>query len=130
MSEKSDDYPVSGLHAFLDEASKEFGRFRLQAKVNLVGSIILLVFLSRFLIFVFGNFGPPPFNPPPFSHDNPPPPFFVPNLFDLLGLLAAMGAVLWSVNVWLKQRKFVSRWGDRFQKLDALEKQLLPDDKP
>ena len=127
MSEKRDDYPVSGLHAFLEEASKEFKRFRFQAKVNLIGSIVLLIFLSRFLIFVFGNFGPPPFNPPPFGR--PPPPFFVPNLFDLLGLLAALAAVLWSLNVWHKQRKFVSRWGDRFEKLDALEKQLLPDEK-
>jgi len=125
MTEKKDEYPVASLHRFLEEASKEFQRFRFQAKVNLVGSIILLLLLSRFLLFAFGHFGPAPFgvHEQPFDH-HPPPPF----LPDSFLLLAALAAVLWSLYVWIRQRKFVSRWGDRFEKLDALEKKLLPDE--
>jgi len=47
MSDKEDEYPLTTLHTFLREASTEFGRFGLQAKVNLIGSIILLILLSR-----------------------------------------------------------------------------------
>jgi len=130
MTEKKDEYPVASLHQFLEEASKEFRRFRFQAKVNLIGSIILLLLLSRFLLFAFGHFGPQPFiheeqygqglSPPKL----PPRPF----LPDFFLLIAALAAVLWSLYVWIKQRKFVSRWGDRFEKLDALERKLLPDE--
>jgi hypothetical protein len=121
---KSDEYPVASLHQFLEEASKEFRRFRFQAKVNLIGSIVLLLLLSRFLLFAFGHYGPPPFtHEQPFDH-RPPPLFFS----DFFLLLAALAAVLWSLYVWIGQRKFVSRWGDRFEKLDALEKKLLPDE--
>ncbi|MGA2971999.1 MAG: hypothetical protein ABSE39_05165 [Candidatus Bathyarchaeia archaeon] len=127
MTEKKDEYPVASLHRFLEEASKEFRRFRFQAKVNLVGSIILLLLLSRFLLFAFGHYGPPPFNrEQPFNPEGPP---AVPFLPDFFLLLAALGAVLWSLYVWIRQRKFVSRWGDRFQRLDALERELLPDEK-
>jgi hypothetical protein len=125
MTEKREEYPVASLHRFLEEASKEFRRFRFQAKVNLLGSVILLLLLSRFLLFAFGHFGPPPFtHAQPSIHEHPPPPF----LPDFFLLVAALAAVLWSLYVWIKQRKFVSRWGDRFEKLDALEKKLLPDE--
>ena len=119
MSDKRDEYPVATLHTFLQEASTEFRRFRFQAIVNLIGSIILLVLLSRFMIFVFGNYGPPPFHREHMSH-----------VVDVVLLLASLVAVIWSLNVWIKQRKFVSRWGERFEKLDALEKQFLSDEKP
>jgi len=117
MSEKKDEYPVATLHAFLQEASTEFRRFRFQAKMNLIGSIILLLFLSRFIVFVFGNYGPPPFHREHIGH-----------VVDVILLLASLAAVLWSLNVWIKQRKFVSRWGERFEKLDALEKKFLSDE--
>jgi len=119
MSDKRDEYPVATLHTFLQEASTEFRRFRFQAMVNLIGSIILLLLLSRFMIFVFGNYGPPPFHREHMSH-----------VVDVVLLLASLVAVIWSLNVWIKQRKFVSRWGERFEKLDALEKQFLSDEKP
>jgi hypothetical protein len=119
MSDKRDEYPLTTLHTFLQEASEEFRRFRFQAKINLIGSIILLLFLSRFLVFVFGNYGPPPFHREHIGH-----------IVDVVLLLASLAAVLLSDNVWIKQRKFVSRWGERFEKLDALEKQFLPDEKP
>jgi len=119
MSDKKDEYPVATLHTFLQEASTEFRRFRFQAKMNLIGSIILLLFLSRFMIFVFANFGPPLFH-----HEH------IEHYVDLFLLLASLVVVLWSLNVWFKQRKFVSRWGERFEKLDALEKKLLTDEKP
>jgi hypothetical protein len=130
LSEKKNEYPVTGLHTFLEEASKEFRRFRFQALVNLIGSIVILVFLSRFLIFFFGNFGPPPFESeriPPFIHHGRPGMAFVSDLFLLL---ASLVFVVWSLYVWLGQRRFVSRWGERFEKLDALEKKYLPDDNP
>jgi len=127
MTEKSDGYPVASLHRFLEEASIEFRRFRFQATVNLIGSIVLLVLLSRFLLFAFGHYGPPPFTrEQPFTPEHPHPPPFLPDFFLLI---AALAAVLWSLYVWVKQRKFVSRWGDRFEKLDALERKLLPDEK-
>jgi len=117
MSDSKDDYPVATLHTFLQEASTEFRRFRFQAKINLIGSIILLLFLSRFLIFVFANYGPLPFHREHLSH-----------IVDVILLLASLVAVLWSLNVWIKQRKFVSRWGERFEKLEALENRFLSDE--
>jgi hypothetical protein len=117
MSDKDDEYPVTSIHTFLQEASSEFRRFRLQAKINLIGSIVLLLFLSRFIIFVFANYGPPPFHREHLGH-----------VVDVILLFASLAAVLWSLNVWLKQRRFVSRWGERFEKLDALEKQFLSDE--
>ncbi len=125
MSEKREEYPVTGLHAFLEEASKEFQRYRSQATVNLIGSIVILLFLSRFFIFLLGNYGPPPFERQPFNHA---PPHGQPFIPDFLLLLASLAFVLWSLYVWLKQRKFVSRWGERFEKLEALEKKYLPDE--
>lgn len=100
------------------------------SQVNLVGSIILLHLVSRFLLFAFISFGPPSFNeertlnpgrPPPMMH------FFLP---DWILLFASLAAVLWSLDVWISQRKFVSRWGGRFEKLDALEKRFLDGDPP
>jgi hypothetical protein len=127
MSEKRDEYPVASLHRFLEEAANEFRRFRFQATVNLIGSIILLVLLSRFVLFAFGHYGPPPFTrEQPFPPEHPRSPPFLPDFFLLI---AALVAVLWSLYVWVRQRKFVSRWGDRFEKLDALERKLLPDEK-
>jgi hypothetical protein len=117
MSDKKDEYPLTTLHTFLREASTEFGRFRLQAKVNLIGSIILLILLSRLFLFVFGDYGPPLFHREHIEHT-----------VDVILLLASLGAISWSVYVFLKQRKFVSRWGERFEKLETLEKQLLPDE--
>jgi len=122
MSNQSEEYPLTGLHTFLQEASKEFRRFRFQAAVNLIGSIILLVFLSRFLIFALVRFGPMPFSRPEVESE----PDF--EFADLGLLIASLVAVLWSLTVWVQQRRFVSRWGDRFERLDAVEKQLLPDD--
>jgi len=127
MSDKEDEYPVATLHRFLQEASTEFNRFRTQAKVNLIGSVILLLFLSRFLIFVVVNLGPPPFNLRPFHPEEGLDFDF--EYADWFLLFASLIAVLWSLNVWIKQRKFVSRWGERFEKLDSLERQLLPDEK-
>ncbi|MGD0176131.1 MAG: hypothetical protein ABSC50_04840 [Candidatus Bathyarchaeia archaeon] len=122
MSDNNEEYPVTGLHAFLREASNEFRRFRFQAKVNLIGSIILLLFLSRFLIFAVGRYGPTPFRPPEVEYE----PHF--EFLDFFLLLASLAAVLWSLYVWIGQRRFVSRWGERFERLDALEKRFLPDD--
>jgi len=127
MSDKEDEYPLATLHKFLQEASTEFNRFRTQAKVNLIGSVILLLFLSRFLIFVVVNLGPPPFNLRPFHPEEGLDFDF--EYADWFLLFASLIAVLWSLNVWIKQRKFVSRWGERFEKLDSLERQLLPDEK-
>ena len=127
MSDKEDEYPVATLHRFLQEASTEFNRFRTQAKVNLIGSVILLLFLSRFLIFVVVNLGPAPFNLRPFHPEEGLDFDF--EYADWFLLFASLIAVLWSLNVWIKQRKFVSRWGERFEKLDSLERQLLPDEK-
>ncbi|HUK50061.1 MAG TPA: hypothetical protein VLV18_03410 [Terriglobales bacterium] len=133
MTQNDDEHPVASLHRFLEEASKEFRRFRFQATVNLIGSIILLLLLSRFFLFAFGHIGPAPFMHNEYNFTTrpglePPPPrsfFFIP---DFVLTFAALAAVLWSLYVWVGQRKFVSRWGDRFQKLDALERKLLPDD--
>ena len=127
MCDKEDEYPVATLHKFLQEASTEFNRFRTQAKLNLIGSVILLLFLSRFLIFVVVNLGPPPFNLRPFHPEEGLDFDF--EYADWFLLFASLIAVLWSLNVWIKQRKFVSRWGERFEKLDSLERQLLPDEK-
>ena len=62
-----------------------------------------------------------PGRPPPMMH------FFLP---DWILLFASLAAVLWSLDVWISQRKFVSRWGGRFEKLDALEKRFLDGDPP
>ena len=117
MSDKKDEYPVTSIHTFLQEASVEFRRIRIQAFVNLVGSIILLLLLSRLFLYAFGSYGPPLFHREHIEHT-----------IDTILLLASTGAVVWSIYVLLKQRSFVSRWGERFEKLESLEKKLLPDE--
>ena len=117
MSDKEHEYPLTTLHTFLQEAKTEFSRFRFQAKVNLIGSVILLILLSRIFLFVFGAFGPPLFHREHIEHT-----------VDVILLLASLVAICWSVYVFLKQRSFVSRWGERFEKLETLEKELLPDE--
>ena len=117
---RNEQYPVVTLHRFLEEASDEFKRSRFQATVNLVASGLLLVLLGRFSILAF-------------TFENVPHPgpgtgmrgFFV---FDVALLAAAVAAVLWSLNVWRRQRRFASRWGERFEKLRAIEDRLLPED--
>ena len=125
MSRERDEYPITNLHIFLDEASREFKRFRLQAKITLIGSIVILLLISRFLIYALVDFGPAPFGD--VSSPLPPP---RPDIPDLILLLVSFTAVLFTIDVWFKQRRFVSRWGERFGKLDALEKRLLADDTP
>jgi hypothetical protein len=126
MSDEKPSYPLATLHQFLQEAAAEFNRFRLQAKVNLIGSLVLLLFLSRFLVFAFGNYGPPPFNMRPFTFERQ---FrFDFEFADWVLLLASLAAVVWSVYVFVRQRSFVSRWGKRFEKLDSLEKKFLPEE--
>jgi len=120
MGETSDQYPVATLHRFLEEASDEFKRFRFQAKLNLIGSFVLLILVARFVVFISVTYGAVPLH---VSVRGP----FIP---DSLLLFAAVAAVLWSVNVWRRQRKFVARWGERFEKLQALESELLHEEAP
>ena len=123
LSEEREDFPITSLHGFLQEASTEFKRFRLQAKITLAGSLIVILLLSRFLIYDLMDLGPSPFETATPSLPAP-----RPDIPDLILLFASLAAVLFSVNVWMKQRKFIARWGERFEKLDALEKQLLPEE--
>jgi hypothetical protein len=115
LTEKNEKYPVTTLHRFLEEASEEFRRFRLQATINLVGSVILLFLLARFVLFLSEMH----WWRPPNTRFGPPWPV------DSLLFVAAAIAVVWSFNVWWRHRRFVSRWGERFEKLQAIEKELL-----
>ncbi len=108
-------YPVATLHDFLQEASDEFRRFRFQAKLNLISSVFLLAILLRFTYLIFATSPVRRFTR-------------VPLIVDAILLLVALAAVLWSLDVYRRQRKFVSRWGERFEKLDVIENKLLPDD--
>jgi len=103
VSEQRDEYPVTSLHRFLQEASSEFRRFRFQAKITLIGSLVIFILVSRFLIYDLMDLGPPPYEAAT-SPLSPPRPDFL----DLLLLVASLVAVLMTVNVWLKQRRFVS----------------------
>jgi len=123
LPEDSEEYPVTTLHSFLREAADEFKRLRLQVKISLIGSLVVILLLSRFLIYDLMDLGPSPFEAA--SSPLPPP---RPDIPDLVLLFASLVAILFSMNVWIRQRRFVSRWGQRFERLDALEKQLLPDD--
>ena len=121
MGENGDRYPVASLHAFMEEATDEFKRFRLQARLSIVGSLVLFILLARFLLFISVTYGPEPLHIAlrrgPF-------------ILDAALLSAALAFVLWSVTVWRRQRKFVARWGERFEKLEALETALLHDKAP
>ena len=117
MMTETRDYPVATLHAFLDEISREFRRYRLQAKVTLVGSLFLFVFLARFVSILYET--------APLRHL-----MQVPLIVDYVLLVVALTVVLLSLDVWRHQRKFMSRWGTRFEKLQVMEKQLLPEEQP
>jgi len=118
MAESTERYPVATLHKFLEEASEEFRRFSFQATVNLIGSVVLLVFLARFVLFFSATYGAGPL------HIAMQGPF----ILDSVLLLAALAAVIWSLDVWRHQRRFISRWGRRFEKLQAIESQLMPEE--
>ena len=118
MAKDARDYPIATLHRFLEEASKEFGRFHFQATFNLIGSVVLLVFLARFVVFLSFTYGARPLE----IHMRGP------FIIDSVLLIAASAAVIWSLAVWWHQRKFISRWGRRFEKLDVMESQLMPEE--
>ena len=118
MAETTEHYPVATLHKFLEEASEEFRRFHFQASVNLIGSVVLLVFLARFVVFLSFTYGVGPVE----IHMRGP------FIIDSVLLIAASAAVVWSLAVWWHQRKFISRWGRRFEKLHVMESQLMPEE--
>jgi NADH:ubiquinone oxidoreductase subunit 4 (subunit M) len=89
MTESTERYPIAALHRFLEEASEEFRRLRFQATVNLTGSVVLLVFLARFALFLSVTYG---WGPLQIRIRGP---FIV----DSLLLLAALAAVIWSLDV-------------------------------
>jgi hypothetical protein len=115
MTETNDEYPIATLHDFLQEASEEFRRYRIQARVNFIGAIFLLFFLARFVFLLYET--------APFRGS-----MQIPLLLDSGLLVLAFVAVVWSLDVWRHQRKFISRWGTRFEKLALMEKQLLPEE--
>ena len=117
MTENNDRPPVATLHRFLEEASDEFRRFRFQATVNLIGSIVLLILVIRSAFYYSVTYLP----------DMRMRRLIIVNLVDLALILASLAAVLWSFHVWRSQRTFISRWGERFEKLQALESKLLPE---
>jgi hypothetical protein len=118
MAKDERDYPVATLHKFLEEASEEFRRFHFQATINLIGSIVLLVFLARFLVFLSFTYGAGPLETRMRG----------PFIIDSVLVIAASAAVVWSLAVWWNQRKFISRWGRRFEKLHVMESQLMPEE--
>jgi cobalamin biosynthesis protein CobD/CbiB len=118
MAKDARDYPVATLHKFLEEASEEFRRFHFQATVNLIGSVVLLVFLARFIVFISFTYGVGPLEIR----------LRGPFIIDSVLLIAASAAVVWSLAVWWHQREFISRWGRRFEKLDVMESQLMPEE--
>jgi hypothetical protein len=124
MSERRrDEYPVASLHDFLEEAAKEFRRVRLQGKVNLIVMIVILILISRRAIYILLNYAPSRMQPLYLIDPaDPPTPFYI------VDLILLLFAIFWTLNGWLKQRRFVTRWGKRFEKLETLEKQLLPEE--
>lgn len=115
MTKDRNDYPVATLHDFLHEATQEFRRYRYQARITLVASIFLLFFLARITFLLYET--------APVRGL-----MRVPLLVDIMFLVAALAAVVSSLEAWRHQRKFISRWGARFEKLVVMEKQLLPED--
>ena len=118
MAETTEHYPVATLHKFLEEASEEFRRFHFQATVNLIGSVVLLVLLARFIVFISFTYGVGPLEIEMRG----------PFIIDSVLLIAASAAVVWSLAVWWHQRKFISRWGRRFEKLYLMESKLMPEE--
>ena len=116
MTENKHEYPVATLHTFLQEATAEFRRYRIQGKMNFIGAVFLLFFLSRFVVLLYET--------APFRASTQ-----VPLLVDATLLILAFVVVAWSIDVWRHQRKFISHWGQRFEKLQLMENQLLPDNK-
>lgn len=118
QTDTTQSYPVATLHRFLEEASEEFRRFRFQAMVNLIGSVVLLVFLARFVVFLSVTYGVGPLEIRMRG----------PFIIDSVLIIAALAAVVWSLYVWWNQRRFISRWGRRFEKLHVMESKLMPEE--
>jgi hypothetical protein len=116
MADTKEQYPVATLHSFLEEVSEEFKRFRFQTTVNLAAAIFLLLFFGRLSLFLYET--------APFRSL-----MRIPLIVDVSLLAIAVVAVLWSLDVWRRQRGFMSRWGDRFEKLQVAENELMPEDK-
>jgi hypothetical protein len=118
MAKTTERRPVATLHEFLEEASEEFRRFHTQATVNLIGSAVLLAFLARFVVFLSVTYGGGPLEIRMRG----------PFIIDSVLMIAASAAVVWSLAVWWHQRKFISRWGRRFEKLHMMESKLMPEE--
>jgi cobalamin biosynthesis protein CobD/CbiB len=116
MADTGDQYPVTTLHRFLDEASNEFKRFRLETKLTLLGSLVLFILIARFVFLISLAYWPWPLN---ISLQG----FFI---LDSVLLTAALASIITSVYVMFRQRNFISHWGERFEKLQTIENKLLP----
>jgi hypothetical protein len=115
MVEGQKQYPLATLHTCMEEASDEFRRFRFQATVTLIGSLVVLVFLVRSVFLLSFAYGAESFRA------------LVSGSFvvDLVLLITSFAVVLWSISVWVHQRRFISRWGDRFERIRGLENELM-----
>ncbi len=114
MTDSKERYPVATLHGFLQEVSVEFRRYRKQATLNVVGAVFLLLLLGRFTLLIYETARYRAL-------------MRVPLIFDVAMLMVAFAVVLTSLDVWRRQRKFLSRWGQRFEKLQLIENELLPE---
>jgi cobalamin biosynthesis protein CobD/CbiB len=114
MANDTKHYPVATLHSFLEEVSQEFRRFRFQATVNLIGAIFLLIFFGRLSYILYET--------APLRGS-----MQVPLILDVTLLIVAFAVVAWSLDVWRHQRRFITRWGERFQNLKTVEDQLFSD---
>ena len=79
--------------------------------------------ISRRAIYILLNYGPTRMQPfYLIDSADPPTPFYI------VDLILLLFAIIWALNCWVKQQKLVTRWGKRFEKLETLEKQLLPEE--
>lgn len=99
-------YPVRSLHDFLYELDKEWDKFRTGSLIGVIVSFALLLFSFPRLLSALRNRA----------------------LFDLIFMIAIIGALIYTIYALLAQHKFFKRWERRIGVLIHMEEKILGQD--
>jgi len=111
-------YPVRTIHDFLSELDREWSRFRTGSLIGFLASVLLLFFILRWIVELLQRLRAAPFYPPLRG-------FNVIPWLDLIFLVGAFIAVVYSAYALFRQYRFFQRWERRIGLLQHMEKQLM-----
>ncbi|MCJ2519439.1 MAG: hypothetical protein LN412_00625 [Candidatus Thermoplasmatota archaeon] len=110
-------YPVRTIHDFLSELDREWSRFRTGSLIGFLASVLVLFFILRWIVELLQRLRA--------AAVHPRLPLNVIPWLDLIFLVGAFIAVVYSAYALFRQYRFFERWERRIGLLQHIEKQLI-----